>query len=87
MLLLAKTNFIYRKSLTDNIFNAIIVLQDKERGDKMNNKMNLEQINLEHLEKALLNAMKADIYNEEEHKAMDQLLMEVLRENYRRKKK
>ena len=87
MLLLARTNFIYRKSLTDNIFNAIIVLQDKERGDKMNNKMNLEQINLEHLEKALLNAMKADIYNEEEHKAMDQLLMEVLRENYRRKKK
>ena len=85
--MLVKTNFIYRKSLTDNIFNAIIVLQDKERGDKMNNKMNLEQINLEHLEKALLNAMKADIYNEEEHKAMDQLLMEVLRENHRRKKK
>lgn len=55
--------------------------------NRMNNKMNLEQINLEHLEKALLNAMKADIYNEEEHKAMDLLLMEVLRENYRRKKK
>ena len=85
--MLVKTNFIYRKSLTDNIFNAIIVLQDKERGDKMNDRMDLEQINLEHLEKALLNAMKANIYNEEEHKAMDQLLMEVLRENYRRKKK
>lgn len=35
MSLLAKTNFIYRKSLTDNIFNAIIVLQDKERGEEM----------------------------------------------------